>query len=142
MVTYADSSFVVSLYALDVHSHEAHRRMLQKPVIWLTPINRTELAHSLSRQVFRARIDAATAVSAWNAFEQDCRQGLWVLMDLPERVWDRSIDLARRHGPGLGARTLDSLHVACALELKARRFWTYDERQGKLAEAVGLDTTA
>jgi hypothetical protein len=32
--------------------------------------------------------------------------------------------------------------VACALELRAERFWTFDERQAKLAEAVGLDTSA
>ena len=50
------------------------------------------------------------------------------------------LDLARRHGPTLGIRTLDSLHVACALELKAEKFWTFDERQARLAEAVGLDT--
>jgi predicted nucleic acid-binding protein len=37
-------------------------------------------------------------------------------------------------------RTLDSLHVACALELKAGRFWTFDERQGKLARGEGLKT--
>ena len=140
MATYADSSFVVSLYALDVHSHEAHQRMLQKPIIWLTPINRAELAHSLSRQVFRARIDAATAATAWNAFEHDCGQGLWIVMNLPESVWDRSVDVARRYGPALGVRTLDSLHVGCALELKARKFWTFDERQTRLAKAVGLDT--
>jgi predicted nucleic acid-binding protein len=35
-------------------------------------------------------------------------------------------------------RTLDSLHVASALELKADRFWTFDERQAKLAKVVGL----
>jgi hypothetical protein len=28
--------------------------------------------------------------------------------------------------------------VAAALELKAERFWTFDERQAKLAKAVGL----
>lgn len=140
MTTYADSSFVVSLYALDVHSHEAHRRMLQKPILWLTQINRAELAHSLSRQVFRGRIDAATAIAAWNAFEEDCNQGLWLVIDLPERIWERSIDLARHHGPALGVRTLDSLHVACALELKAKQFWTFDERQARLAETVGLHT--
>jgi predicted nucleic acid-binding protein len=30
--------------------------------------------------------------------------------------------------------------VACALELKAQRFWTFDERQARLAKAVGFDT--
>ena len=34
--------------------------------------------------------------------------------------------------------TLDTLHVACALELGAERFWTFDARQAKLARAVGL----
>ena len=142
MTIYADSSFIVPLYVLDVHSHAAHRRMLPKPIIPITPVNRAELAHSLSRQAFRARIDAATSAAAWNAFEQDLLQGLWVAIDLPEKAWETSIDLARRYGPTLGVRTLDSLHVACALELKARNFWTFDERQARLAEAVGLVTKA
>ena len=116
--------------------------MLQRPIVWLTSINRAELAHSLHRQVFRARIDAPTAAAAWDAFEEDCQRGLWVVNDLPENVWERSINLARRHGPALGVRTLDSLHVACAMELKARRFWTFDERQAELAHTVGLNTAA
>jgi predicted nucleic acid-binding protein len=28
--------------------------------------------------------------------------------------------------------------VACALELKAQRFWTFDQRQAKVAKAAGL----
>jgi predicted nucleic acid-binding protein len=62
------------------------------------------------------------------------------LQEFPVATWYAVIDLARRYGPSLGVRTLDSLHVACALALKAERFWTFDERQAKLAEAVGLDT--
>jgi predicted nucleic acid-binding protein len=42
----------------------------------------------------------------------------------------------------LGVRTLDSLHVACALELKVQKFWTFDDRQARLAQAIGLDTSA
>jgi predicted nucleic acid-binding protein len=48
-------------------------------------------------------------------------------------------DLGRRYAPKLGVRTLDTLHVACALELKADRFWTFDDRQAKLAKAQGLN---
>lgn len=66
---------------------------------------------------------------------------IWAETAIPERAFDRSADLARRHGAKLGIRTLDSLHVACALELKAERFWTFDERQAKLARAEGLKTT-
>jgi len=41
-------------------------------------------------------------------------------------------------GPRLGVRTLDTLHVACALQFNAERFWTFDERQAKLAKVTGL----
>lgn len=140
MTTYADSSFVAALYVLDVHLPEARRRMLQQPQVWLTPFNRAEVAHTFYQQVFRGRITASEAQLSWTDFERDCEDGIWVLATLPERTWEASIDLARRFGPTLGVRTLDSLHVACALELKADRFWTFDDRQAKLAKAVGLDT--
>jgi predicted nucleic acid-binding protein len=66
----------------------------------------------------------------------------WILLPIPEDAFDLCAELARRYGPKLGVRTLDSLHVACALELKADRFWTFDERQAKLAKSEGLKTSA
>jgi hypothetical protein len=57
---------------------------------------------------------------------------------LPDKAFDLCADLGRRLGPKLGVRTLDTLHVACAVELKAQHFWTFDDRQARLAKAVGL----
>ena len=114
--------------------------MAERPMIWMTPFHKTEVAHAIFQHVFRRLTSPGDAQLAWGDFEQDCEQGVWTLANLPERTWATSIDLARRHGPTLGCRTLDSLHVACALELKAERFWTFDERQARLAEAVGLNT--
>ncbi|MGA2674386.1 MAG: type II toxin-antitoxin system VapC family toxin [Terracidiphilus sp.] len=142
MTVYSDSSFLVSSYVDDAHSVEADRRMGSRPDVWLTPFHRAEFAHALYQQVFRSRFSEGEAQRAWNHFEQDCANGIWTPIDLPERTWDTSVDLARRYGPTLGVRTVDSLHIACALELKAQRFWTFDERQARLAEAVGLDTSA
>jgi predicted nucleic acid-binding protein len=141
LTIYADSSFLVPLYALDVHSPETVQRMAMRPAIYLTPLNRAELAHALNRHVFRGRITSVDADDAWSEFRKDCGLGVWVEVDLPPGTWQTSIGVARRYGPVLGVRTLDSLHVACALELQADRFWTFDERQAKLAEAVGLNTT-
>lgn len=138
MNVYADSSFLVSIHIQDSHSAEAVRRMAGMPSVWITPLNRTEMAHAIQQYVFRGNLTPAEALRDWNEFQQYSEQGIWNLVDLPERLWDTSIDLARRYGPTLGIRTLDSLHVACALELKAERFWTFDERQARLAEAVGL----
>jgi predicted nucleic acid-binding protein len=137
---YADSSFLVSLYVKDAYSPEAVRRMQQLLAVSITQLNRSELAHSLSQYVFRGVFTEANARLYWNEFEDDCRKQVWHLADLPETTWKTSIDLAQQFGPTLGVRTLDSLHVACALEIKARRFWTFDERQERLAKAAGLDT--
>lgn len=73
-------------------------------------------------------------------FEEDEAAGLWARVDLPSGVFELCAELARRHGARLGNGTLDSLHVATALELKVERFWTFDERQRKLAAAEGLMT--
>ena len=142
MTIYADSSFIVSYYMQDVHSAETDRRMNLFPSVWIIPLNRSELAHAIHQYVFRGKVSAVEAQLAWKDFEKDCSQRIWIPINLPERTWETTVDLAKRYGPTLGVRTLDSLHVACALELKAQRFWTFDERQGRLAEAVGLDTNS
>jgi predicted nucleic acid-binding protein len=97
--------------------------------------------HAISQHVFRKEITATEARRARAEVQGDLASGLWLKADLPESVWATCADLARRHGPQLGVRTLDSLHVAVALELRAKSFWTFDERQTKLAEAEGLQTT-
>jgi predicted nucleic acid-binding protein len=72
------------------------------------------------------------------AFEKDRHAGLWLATPMPDHAYEVCADMGRQFGSKLGVRTLDSLHVACALELKAERFWTFDERQAKLAKAQGL----
>lgn len=137
-----DSSLLVSLYLKDSHSPDAIRRLTSHPTLWVNPLNRIELAHAIHQHVFRGSITPLEAQRSWNRFEEDFSGGVWTEVDFPAPVWRTSIALARKHGTVLGMRTLDSLHVACALELKAKRFWTFDERQARLAEAVGLNTSA
>jgi len=71
-------------------------------------------------------------------FDDDRNLGIWVEVDLPEMTFKTCVELAFRHVGRLGTRTLDTLHVSAALELKADSFLTFDARQAKLAEAVGL----
>jgi len=138
--TYADTSFLVSLYIPDVHSLEAERRMASNPAVWLTPFHVAEWTHAVEQQVFRRAASRTEADQSYERFRQHRESGLWVEVAMPESVFDVCAQLARRHGAKLGLRTLDTLHVASALELKAERFWTFDERQKKLARAVGLKT--
>ena len=140
MSTYADTSFVVSLYLPDNHSDEAGRRMASRPNVWLTPLHNAEWVHAIERHVFQKHLARREAQQIYLDFEKDCTRGVWSEVAFPESAYDVCKELARRHAARFGNRTLDTLHVASALELKAERFWTFDERQAKLARAVGLKT--
>jgi predicted nucleic acid-binding protein len=140
LILYADTSVFVSFYLPDTHSPEAQRRIALHPRIWLTPLHRAEWIHAVAQQVFQRRITASEAQRTYQAFERDCKQGLWVEVAMPETVFETCIELARRHVARIGSRTLDTLHVASALELKAKTFWTFDDRQARLAQAEGLKT--
>ena len=108
------------------------------PPLILTPLHRAEWAHALGQHQFRGTVTAEAARRAHAQLVLDEAANLWRQAPLPENAFELCANLARRYGPKLGMRTLDTLHVACALELKAERFWTFDERQAKLAKAQGL----
>jgi predicted nucleic acid-binding protein len=139
--TYADTSFLVSLYLTDAHSPEAESLMASGPVVWLTPLHVAEWTHSIEQHVFRRELSRSEGNQYYERFQQHRESGLWAEVALPESVFEVCTQLARRYGALLGSRTLDTFHVASALELKAARFWTFDERQKKLARAVGLKTS-
>lgn len=135
-----DSSFVVSLYVTDQHSSESRARISSAPSLWFTPLHNAEWAHALGQHVFRGQLSLSEAQRMHARLDDHKSSGRWISIAVPDHAFDRCADLARRYGPKLGVRTLDSLHVSCALELKAERFWTFDERQAKLAKAEGLKT--
>ena len=114
--------------------------MTARPIVVITPFHRAEVANAIYQWVFRGRLSASEADLAYADFEQDCTAGVWETLDCPEVAFDTCTELARRRVATLGVRTLDTLHVAAALELKADAFWTFDERQKQLAEAEGLKT--
>jgi predicted nucleic acid-binding protein len=137
---YLDSSFVVSLYLTDIHSIEARQRITAGGSFQLTPLHLAEWAHALAQQQFWGNLTQQKGREMNLLFVADQRAGLWQTMSLPDNAFQTCADLAKRYGPSIGLRTLDSLHVACAIELRAERFWTFDERQAKLAKAQGLKT--
>jgi predicted nucleic acid-binding protein len=136
--TYADSSFFVSLYVSDRHSQEVKSRIARHPQLWFTPLHLAEWTHAIEQHVFRGAMSTATARQTYQDFERDREAGLWLEVDLPEEAIVNCVDLARKYVSRTGTRTLDTLHVAAAIELGAKDFWTFDERQAKLAKAAGL----
>jgi predicted nucleic acid-binding protein len=137
---YADTSFLVSLYAQDVFSSRAHTWLAKNPVaLSLTEFGRTELRNALARLAFTGAIMAPQHAAAWQMVETDLSQGrlLAVAVSWPA-VFAQAELLVANHTAQLGARTLDVLHVASAQSLGAVDFVSFDSRQAALARAAGL----
>jgi predicted nucleic acid-binding protein len=54
-------------------------------------------------------------------------------------VFATAESLSTTHGASTLCRTLDTLHVALAIELGAAEFCTFDHRQSIMAAAAGLN---
>ena len=116
--------------------------MESSPVVWVTLFHVAEWTHAIEQHVFRRSLSRSEGDRYHERFKQHRENGLWLEVAMPESAFEICAQLGRRHGAKLGLRTLDTLHVASALELKAERFWTFDERQKKLARLVGLKTSS
>lgn len=109
----------------------------------ITHYGRTEITNTICRCRFTGDLDDLGMEEALADFETDFKQGR---LDQVSILWraalNLSTELSHRHTPRYGTRSADVLHIACALELKLRRFITFDDRQRKLATAAGLKVIA
>jgi predicted nucleic acid-binding protein len=109
------------------------------PPLVLTHLQRVEVVHAWRLKVLRRELPPEAVALADDALQADTASGLWAppIYELAA-VFDRAEALARRHAAALGTRTLDTLHVASALELGCNEMVTTDVRQARLATAAGL----
>lgn len=138
---YCDTSLLVKLYVLETDSLAvaAALRQLARSIV-LTPLHRLELVNAIERRVHLATLTPKEALAATVHFSRDAALGYWFespAIDWPA-IFRRAGALAQKHTPALGARSLDLLHVATALELKLGDFATADTRQARIAEMAGL----
>ena len=140
MIAYADTSFVVPLYRVETNSAAAAKAMsrLNAPVM-LSPLGELEVHNAFRLSVFRGEIDATAAARKIQLFAEDLANGVFQIHPVPAgTLYPLAIELAQRHSATLGTRSLDLLHVAAAMILKADLFLSFDERQKKAAKAEGL----
>jgi predicted nucleic acid-binding protein len=105
----------------------------------VTHHGRVEVINAISLAVFRGELEPKKSLECQSWFSDDFIQGQLAQVDILWRAaLNRAAELAQAQSPKLGTRTLDVLHVACALELRMRHFLSFDERQKKLAVVAGL----
>ena len=143
MSVYFDTGVVLKWYVPEPNSSAALsvRRKFSPPV-WLTPLHRVEWNVALRLKVFRQEIQPLQLLRALDFFKADQESGIYREAPVDFRaVCERANLLADQFGATLGTRTLDIMHVACALELRCTEVVTSDERQARLALAAGLKVT-
>jgi predicted nucleic acid-binding protein len=138
LIAYADTGFLVSLYGQDDHSAAATALVKPKPVFLLTSLGEAEFTNAVELQVFRGHWTRREARLVQEQFLRHQAAGVFRVEPLGPEVWEKALILSRRHSAKLGTRTLDLLHVAAALVLSPDVFFTFDERQRKLAKAERL----
>ena len=140
MVAFADTGFIGSLYLKESTSPAARAAIQSEPVVLpYTPIVALELRNSFNRAVLNGRITPAQRDALWQDVEADIASGFLVPTPVASGpLHAQARQLSDRHTPTLGTHTLDLLHVAAALVLESKIFFSFDDRQRKAAASEGL----
>jgi predicted nucleic acid-binding protein len=137
---YVDPSALSRLYIHQAGSREmAAWRAKVSGTLAVTHHGRTEVINAICRTAFLGQLDEAGMADALADLSSDFAAGHLSQADILWRAaLNRAAEFSENHTPKLGTRSLDVLHVACAIELKCRYFLTFDIRQRQLATAIGL----
>ena len=115
----ADSSYFVSLYLVDQHSKNAWFRTYSNPTVWITPLSRAEVAHAVFAHVFLEEDQSASSGEGDEEFRAKlCERGLASYGNAPRCLRIAALTWHVDTDQRSGIRTIDSLHIACALELR------------------------
>jgi predicted nucleic acid-binding protein len=139
-----DTSFLCSLYLVDIHTPRARAklRQIRRPdALVLSPLLEYELPNAIRLSVFRKLRDAVSGQAILAAFEADVSTGRF---ERPTCNLASVLAEARRlssiYTLAGGHRAFDILHVATALHFSVSEFLSFDRNQRRLATAVGLKT--
>src|SRR5450631_1859839 len=140
-MTYCDSSFLVSLYIKrDVfHLHAARIALGFHDVIPYTLLAELELINGVRRNLAAKLITQVEYEVVCRQIMTDEADGILVRCALDQAEhYARARELSKKFTPEIAARSLDILHVAAALLLKATAFASFDAKQRILAERASL----
>ena len=139
MRAYCDTSFVASLYVPDANSRAAASEARRSTTtLFISPLVELELINALQLRVFRKELTKGEASAAYAAIQNDLAAGVYSVQPVSAMVFDTAKRVSLKHTAGIGSRSLDVLHVAAALAMRAEVLLSFDNNQRKLAKAAGL----
>lgn len=138
-MTYLDTGCFVKLYYPEPDSAKVIALIQGKPVCH-TPLHELEFVNALQLKVFFKSATNAQVIASRSLIEADLKTGaLQSAGGNWKDVFQEAVKLAEQHTGTFGCRSLDVLHCAVAKILAADEFISTDNRQMKLASAMGLN---
>jgi len=141
MSSYADSGLLASLYLEESTSQVATDTVQeQSSKILITWLTKLEVENAFHRAAFRGKITRDEARTLIAQFHDNIRTAAYEqVMPDPEALYIQASRLADLYTADQGTRTLDLLHVACALMFESSDFLSLDRRQRAVASALGMN---
>jgi predicted nucleic acid-binding protein len=136
---YLDTSALLKLYICEQGSQEVQSRVASQDLplpVW--EIQEAELINALRLKVFCKEITSAQAETQIELFQLRRKRGLYFFPEIDRNSLMKRFIQLTAETPRLGCRTMDIFHVACALEIGAAAFLSFDQRQNSLASHAGL----
>lgn len=147
MSIYADTNFITRLYLERPETAHAESIFsIEKNLLPITWLTRLEVINAFEQSVLtgfgqaQARISGELAAACQQQFRDDLSQGVAMrLVSISQaEVSAKFEEIALRHTARHGFRAYDILHVASALILGCRSFWSFDKKACQLAKLEGL----
>lgn len=140
IMIYADTSVLVAILVNDSNTAEALDILsyLRKPLAY-NRLLKLEIGNALRLKLANRILRDRDVSEAEHTAEEYVNTNRWVEVEpIWERVLDRARGLSMYYTKQTHSRSLDIMHVACAMELQVSHFVSFDVRQRDLAEKVGM----
>jgi len=139
-VLYLDTSAFLKLYFKE-HGSEAVQQLIasQRHPLPVWEIQQMEMVNAMRLKVFWKEISLAEAERQISLFKDRRRRGLYYQAEIDRLELSETFERLSLQTVRNGGRTLDILHVACALVLGASHFLTFDAKQRLVARESGLE---
>ena len=133
MIVFFDISSWVKRYVDETGSDEVEKICSKADEIILSILCVPETISSFSRLLREKKITQSLFFDLKKAFIEEIEDVNFI--NITPDVINRAVELLQQHP----LRTLDALHISCAVNATIDLFVTSDLKQGNAAKAIGLD---
>ena len=137
---YLDTSAFLKLYVREADSKRVQDLVTsQKDPLPVWEFQQVEMINALHLKVFWKEINTEDATRLVALFDQRMRRGQYYCPRIDRAELMLTFRSLAKWTPETGCRTMDILHVACAMQIAPVAFVSFDERQLTLARKASLN---